>query len=91
MIRPGARGLTYPAADEPVTREMLTRLDELNPCSEHWLLSSLALLISAAGAVVFGRLADKLGRAHRARLRPARPPSSARSTPSAPASRTTAR
>ena len=101
MTRPGARGLTYPAADEPVTREMLTRLDELNPCSEHWkilitagmgffadaydlfiigvaaslittewhiasyqksLLSSLALLTSAAGAVVFGRLADKLGR-----------------------------
>jgi len=36
MSRPGAVGLTYPAADEPVTRELLTRLDELNPCSEHW-------------------------------------------------------
>jgi hypothetical protein len=36
MSRPGAHGLTYPAADEPVTRELLTRLDELNPCSEHW-------------------------------------------------------
>ena len=101
MSRPAARSLTYPAADEPVTRELLTRLDELDPCPEHWkilitagtgffadacdlfiigvaaslitaewhiagyqksLLSSLALLTSAAGAVVFGRLADKLGR-----------------------------
>jgi MFS family permease len=91
----------YPDADERITREVLTRLDELNPCSEHWkilitagmgffadaydlfiigvaatlitagwhiasyqksLLSSVALLTSAAGAVVFGRLADKLGR-----------------------------
>ena len=101
MSRPGAGGPTYPAADEPVTRALLARLDDLNPCSEHWkilitagmgffadaydlfiigvaavlitaewhiasyqksLLSSLALLTSAAGAVVFGRLADKLGR-----------------------------
>jgi hypothetical protein len=36
MSRTGARGLTHPAADEQVTRERLTRLDELNPCSEHW-------------------------------------------------------
>jgi MFS transporter, PHS family, inorganic phosphate transporter len=91
----------YPDADEQITREVLARMDELGPCSEHWkilitagmgffadaydlfiigvaatlitagwhiasyqksLLSSLALLTSAAGAVVFGRLADKLGR-----------------------------
>jgi MFS family permease len=101
LAYPGPGGLGYPAADEPVTREMLARLDELNPCSEHWkilitagmgffadaydlfiigvaaslitaewhiasyqksLLSPLALLTSAAGAVVFGRPADKLGR-----------------------------
>jgi MFS transporter, PHS family, inorganic phosphate transporter len=106
MSRPDGGGLAYPGAgypgaDEPVTRELLARLDELNPCSEHWkilitagmgffadaydlfiigvaaalitaewhiagyqksLLSSVALLTSAAGAVVFGRLADKLGR-----------------------------
>jgi MFS family permease len=94
-------GSAYPDADERITREVLARLDELNPCSEHWkilitagmgffadaydlfiigvaatlitagwhvagyqksLLSSLALLTSAAGAVVFGRLADRLGR-----------------------------
>ncbi len=100
MTNPG-RQLAYPGADEPVTRELLARLDELDPCSEHWkilvtagmgffadaydlfvigvaaslitagwhiagyqksLLSSLALLTSAAGAVVFGRLADTLGR-----------------------------
>ena len=91
----------YPDADEQITREVLARMDELSPCSDHWkilitagmgffadaydlfiigvaatlitagwhiasyqksLLSSLALLTSAAGAVVFGRLADKLGR-----------------------------
>jgi MFS family permease len=101
MSRPESSGLAYPGTDEPITRELLARLDELNPCSEHWkilitagmgffadaydlfiigvaatlitsdwhiasyqksLLSSLALLTSAAGAVVFGRLADKLGR-----------------------------
>jgi MFS transporter, PHS family, inorganic phosphate transporter len=101
MSRPGSGGLAYPDADELITPDVLTRMDELNPCSEHWkilitagmgffadaydlfiigvaaalitadwhiasyqksLLSSLALLTSAVGAVFFGRLADKLGR-----------------------------
>src|SRR5437667_49574 len=29
-------GSAYPDADERITREVLARLDELNPCSEHW-------------------------------------------------------
>src|SRR3954452_2895411 len=102
MTRAVSSGATvYPDADEQITREVLARMDELGPCSDHWkilitagmgffadaydlfiigvaatlitagwhvasyqksLLSSLALLTSAAGAVVFGRLADKLGR-----------------------------
>jgi MFS family permease len=101
MSRTVPPGAAYPEADERITHEVLARMDDLNPCSEHWkilitagmgffadaydlfiigvagtlitagwhiasyqksLLSSLALLTSAAGAVVFGRLADKLGR-----------------------------
>ena len=31
-----ASGSAYPDADEQITREVLARLDELNPCSEHW-------------------------------------------------------
>jgi hypothetical protein len=31
-----ASGAAYLDEDEEITREALARLDELNPCSEHW-------------------------------------------------------
>ena len=90
-----------PDHDVPVSRELLSRMDEASTTGEHWkilltagmgfftdaydlfiigvvttligsewhigsyqksLLSSLALLTSAVGAVVFGKVADRLGR-----------------------------